>query len=148
MSSAGKSLNASDVTVLPHTAYKTGGIGIYVYSDITSSGYNYIYRGLDDTGSLFLPTHSINYRAISNLLYNQQVYSQSYLKPTAEMTAEELFDVENNNGDYTSKQSYDNYLQSTAASGTLDTDARYFYSSSYSGSTQLTTGKFLSLIHI
>ena len=123
MSSVYKTLKTSDVTAYPYKANKS-------FSFSSSSLYgngitilNGINIPLSNTGSL--PAAALYYRSARQLYYSNYVPSLAPNLPISEQTYDQLEEAQ---FDYTKTENYlifDNYLQSTAASGSGELDNRY-----------------------
>lgn len=122
MSSAFKTLHVSDITISPYKANKS-----YV---IPSSSYEeYGIRLLSGTYSdlsniLNFTQSNINYYAIRHLYYANSLPDQNYNSPIVEQSYGESQAQLDPNDVITKNLYYENYLQSTAASGTLELDDR------------------------
>ncbi len=119
MSSAYKTLKTSDITVSPYKAQKVWTIpsesfqsyGIELLSgsnNPTSSNYNY-------------------YRSIRQLYYSYNRPSLATPVPTSEQNSEQLAQTQNNLARTDTVLAYDNYQQSTAASGTIEYESRELF---------------------
>lgn len=123
MSSAFKTLKTSDVTVTPYTTNKSWSI-LYNANTYTNYGIEYTYAD-QNTGSLINPTAGqLQYRSIRQLYYSNYLPSISPSIPVSEQDYSQL--EEDQFGGRKTKNTliYDNYLQSTAASGSSEVDLR------------------------
>lgn len=116
MSSAYKTLKTSDITVSPYRAYKT-------YT-ITNSNYsNYKVEILSGSNTTTSPTYKY-YRSARLLYYSYNKPSLGSRIPTSEQNYNQLEENQNNPYRTNTTLAYNNYQQSTAASGTLEYDSR------------------------
>lgn len=122
MSSANKTLKTSDITVFPYTANKsfvidssslsTNGINIYTGTNIPQS----------ETGSL--PQAGIYYRSIRHLYYSNNLANLNTPEPLSYQSFEELAEYQQVKTTVNTTLAYNNYLQSTATSGSSELDHR------------------------
>lgn len=123
MSSVNKTLKTSDITVTP---YKTNKVFSFESASLYDNGI-YIIDGvnipLTNTGSL--PDSAIYYRSVRQLYYSNYTPSLAPNMPLSEQDYNQLEELE---FDYTKTENtliFDNYQQSTAASGSAEVDDRY-----------------------
>ena len=116
MSSAYKTLKTSDITVAPYRAYKT-----YTVSNVDYS--NYGIERFSDSNTPTSPDYPY-YRSIRQLYYSYNRTNLATTIPLSEQSITQLQDDQNNLTKTATILAYDNYLQATAASGTLEYDNR------------------------
>ncbi len=137
MSSAFKTLKTSDITVYPYKANKSFsfessslyGNGIFIFNTVN----------IDQTATGSLPAPAIYYRSARQLYYSHYVPSLAPNMPLSEQTYGQL---EETQFDYTKTENYlifDNYLQSTAASGSAELDNRYRFPTGSGATVQVLT---------
>lgn len=122
MSSANKTLKTSDITVFPYTANKSFTIAS---SSLSASGIN-VYSGTNipfsSTGSY--PQSGIYYRSIRHLYYSNNLANLNTAEPLSYQSYDELAEDEQVKKTVNPTLIYDNFLQSTATSGSLELDYR------------------------
>lgn len=120
MSSAFKTLKTSDVTVTPYTTNKFWRIVLGEYE----SGIDYTYAS-PNTKPLLDPTATqLLYRSIRQLYYSNNFPSLSLPIPISEQDYSQLEESQYGRRKTNNTLIYDNYLQSTAASGSSEVDLR------------------------
>ena len=123
MSSAFKTLKTSDVTVTPYVTNKSWSIP-YTPTTYTSYGIDYILAD-QNTGSLLSPTEAqLYYRSVRQLYYSNYLPSLSPTIPLSEQDYSQLEEDQYGRKKTINTLTYDNYLQSTAASGSSEVDSR------------------------
>lgn len=124
MSSAFKTLKTSDVTVAP---YKTNKSWSIPYTTGNAATYSIDYIVADqNTGTLLAPTEAqLYYRSIRQLYYSNYLPSISPNIPLSEQDYNQLEEDQTGNRKTNNTLGYNNYLQSTAASGSLEVDNRF-----------------------
>jgi hypothetical protein len=123
MSSAFKTLKTSDVTVTPYVTNKSYTIP-YNVSTYSTYGINYTYAAAN-TGSLLNPsTNQLYYRSVRQLYYSNYLSSLAPTIPLSEQDYNQLEEDQYGRRKTKNTLIYDNYLQSTAASGSSEVDLR------------------------
>jgi len=124
MSSANKTLKTSDVSVVP---YKASRNRIFTYSEFSSNGI-VVYSGSNEQQSTTasLSPKGLMYRSIRHLYYSHDLPSLAPTQPLSEQNYTQLQEDQNVTSSISNTLMYDNYLQSTAASGSIYTDTRHF----------------------
>jgi hypothetical protein len=125
MSSVYKTLNISDLTVFPYktskafsfsnttTAYTNSGIQVYYGSSLP----------LPQSGSTYYQ-QSINYRSVRHLYYSHNLPGLQPPTPLSEQSYIQLVADQNVDSTVNPVLIYDNYLQTTACSGSAEYDNR------------------------
>jgi len=128
MSSANKTLKTSDVSVVP---YKASRYRIFDYSEFSSNGI-VIYSGSNEQQSTTasLSKQGLVYRSIRHLYYSHDLPSLAPTEPLSQQNYVQLQEDQDVSSKTINTLIYDNYLQSTAASGSIYADIRYFPTSS------------------
>lgn len=123
MSSAFKTLKTSDITTFP---YKVGKLSTFQDPEFGKNGI-YVYTGINTLPSPSggLSQEALNYRSIRQLYYSQFLSSISPQTPYSQQTYDQLLQDEDAKVEVPNNLAYYNYVQSTAASGTLELDNRF-----------------------
>ena len=122
MSSANKTLKTSDLTVFPYKASKTFS---YTQDTVTDAGISTIQAFNYTPGTvLFTAGRSSYYRSARQLFYSNGLKSLAPPKPLSEQNYDELVEDEKGGAKTSTTLMYDNYLQSTATSGSSEYDSR------------------------
>lgn len=123
MSSAFKTLKTSDVTVTPYITNKTWNIP---YTTANAATYSIEYTtGDQNTGALLTPTTAqLYYRSIRQLYYANYLSSISPATPISSQDYSQLEEEDLRRRRTNNTLIYNNYLQSTAASGSAEVDLR------------------------
>jgi len=124
MSRASNTLKTSDVTVTPFKVVNSYTIPI---NQENYSKYGLSYQQLspaDITPGVLPSTSQLYYRSIRHLYYSRYLPSVSQNIPISQQNYQQLSDTQNNTSKTTNTLIYDNYLQSTAASGSVEVDDR------------------------
>lgn len=126
MSSAFKTLKTSDVTVTPYVTNKSYTIRL---TTANATAYGLAYNLFNSQTTIGTgPTYdssALYYRSVRHLYYSNYLPSLSPTIPIAEQSYSEL--EEDQSGRTRTKNTliYDNYLQSSAASGSFEVDDRF-----------------------
>lgn len=122
MSSANKTLKTSDITVFPYRANKNY---VIASSSFFSSSIN-IFTGVNvipsTTGSV--PQSALYYRSVRQLYYSHYTPSLAPTIPLSEQDYDQLQEDQIGSKKTNNVLVYNNYLQSTAASGSSELDFR------------------------
>ena len=122
MSSANKTLKTSDITVFPYTANKSF---VIASSSLSASGI-IIYSGINipfsTTGSY--PQSGLYYRSARHLYYSNDLTNLNTPNPISYQSYDELVEDQQVGKKVKTTLIYDNYLQSTATSGSSELDYR------------------------
>lgn len=122
MSSANKTLKTSDITVFPYIANKSF---VIPSSSLSASGiitYDGINGVISTTGSY--SQNSLYYRSVRHLYYSNGLVNLNTPEPISFQTYNELEEDQQSIKSVDTTLIYDNYLQSTAASGSSELDYR------------------------
>lgn len=123
MSFAYKSLKTSDISVYEYKASKGF---TFASSSFGTDGIRILSGSNDNIGeNQIYPTTLLYYRSLRHLYYSNYLNSLAPTQPLSTLTYEELIERESVKSNYDNKLGYENYIQSTAASGTYDADNRY-----------------------
>jgi hypothetical protein len=122
MSSAYKTFKTSDITVFPYKASKTFS---YTQDTVTDAGISTVkaFNYPSDT-VLFTAGKSVYYRSARQLFYSNGLASLAPSKPLSEQNYDELVEDEKGGAKTSTTLMYDNFLQSTATSGSSEYDSR------------------------
>lgn len=123
MSSAYKTLKTSDITVYPYKVNKSYSFGSQIEMSasgiLVTAGVNEPYTPPE------VPTRPLAYyRSIRHLYYSRNLQSLSPNTPLSEQTYDQLEETQYDRTKTENYLMYDNYWQSTAASGTYEYDYR------------------------
>lgn len=122
MSSANKTLKTSDITVFPYTANKRFVIPSASFSASGIEIYSGVNVPVSTTGSY--PQSGLYYRSIRHLYYSNDQINLNTAEPLSYQSYSELEEYEQVDKQVNTTLVYDNYLQSTAASGSSELDYR------------------------
>lgn len=123
MSSAFKTLKTPDITVSPYASSKGWNIP---YTTQNASTYSIDYITADqNTGTLLTPTEAqLYYRSVRQLYYSNYLPGLAPSVPLSEQDYNQLEESQYRRTKTINTLVYDNYLQSTAASGSSEVDLR------------------------
>lgn len=125
MSSAFKTLKTSDVTVTPYVTNKSYKIKLNT-AEIAAYGIQYLRYGNSPIGNgPGYNEEALNYRSIRHLYYSHYLPSLSPTTPLSQQDYSQLEEDEYGRKKTNNTLIYDNYLQSTAGSGSLEVDDRF-----------------------
>jgi hypothetical protein len=122
MSSAYKTFKTSDITVFPYKASKTFS---YTQDTVTDAGIS-VLVGLNNTVSSAgsVPNSTLYYRSARQLFYSNGLANLAPPKPLSEQDYGQLVEDEKGGARTSTTLMYDNFLQSTATSGSSEYDNR------------------------
>jgi len=138
MSSANKTLKTSDVSVTPYKASRSSTYNTPANGITLAIGNNEL-----QSTTTPLSTQGLLYRSIRHLYYSHDLPSLAPTEPLSEQNYIQLQDDQKVTSKTNNTLIYDNYLQSTAASGSIYADTRYFPTASYANIAVLSISQIL-----